>query len=285
METLQLSVGIKDVKGDIHKTLPIYRGGSEIEKIYTGDKSTASLYTWFADVICASISYIGDEPIAEPFLTSMAKGKRVHSELILKLPLSEVGNLLVQIQRECWQDIIKDQQTLCKWCGDQITIPEVDLNKITIPVLETGYPEFITVDISNTKMETSGIEAIKELSGQVFNRMSFSLPTLGDAIRHESVGADDILFWRKIANDCLRQIEYAPVSPEDPLSAQIFNKQYISLRGTLIMSRDLNTKDLKKVRDRLQNALPSANMYYDDTCPCPKKRTMPYFVVPGDFFS
>jgi hypothetical protein len=286
-KNLKFTMGVKAPDGSIIKELPIYKGGAEVEKVYTSDKSTSSLYSWFADVISASISHCNGESIAENFLEGVAKGKKIHPALVLDIPLPEVGNLMLQIQRECWQDTVKNQDTICKWCGDAVTIPEIELNLIEIPEIKV-FHDFIPVNIGEQIVDVTGIDIMKDYNGRKYNTLYFRTPTLRDAIRHEKVAADDVVFWRNIAFDTLTQITFEEIVQDGEESKQVkesLDAQYITLRSKQIFTKDLGTKALKAVREALQNFIPSAKMYYEDDCPCPKKRKMPYFVVPGDFFS
>lgn len=275
----KLTVGVKGTDGTKHKELPIYLGGADVEKIYTEEKSTAGLYSWFARVIAASVGSIGTEQIASKFLAGQENGEPIPNT-VLQIPIVDSGNLLLQIQRECWQDIIKDQQTLCKHCGDAIVIPETDLKKIPIPDISEDFEE-IVVDLGEEYVISAGkVEALKDFDGQKYNRMVFRIPLLNDAIRHEKIASDETLFWRKIAFDCLTSL-YLQKGEEK----EFVSEGYISRRSMLIFNKDLHTKSLKKVREALQSQLPSAKMYYEDTCPCPRRKTIPFFVAPSDFFT
>jgi len=281
-KTFKLSVGVKSTDGQPIKELTINRGSANVERVYTQEKSTSSLYSWFADVISASVVAIGSTPVAKPFFDSEETGRMV-PEIVTQIPLTDVGNLLLQIQRECWQDIIKDQTTVCKFCAESLTIPEVDLNKIEVPFdAESPIPENIRVKLGSTYIINTGVDALKDYEGKQYNVAVFRIPVLADAIRHEKVAQDEVLFWQNIAFDCLIGLEYEGEKAEQK---EFISQQFITGRGKLLFRKDWDTKTLRAVRSGLQTSLPSAKMYYEQDCPCPKRRKIPYFVAPSDFFS
>jgi hypothetical protein len=284
-----LSVGMKTTDEKEVKEVTPYYGGADTEKIYTQEKSSSGLYSWFGEVLSASIASIGEHKIASEFFESLSKGKKI-PEQVLNISICDVGNLMVQIQRSCWTDKIKNQDTICKWCGDGVTIPEIDLNELAIPHSpETGIIDRIVVTLDQTYIIKTGAEAFKDYEGHKYNTIIFRVPLLKDAIRHEKISGDEILFWRNIAFDCIVDLCYTPTDEESANGepTDYIGIKFVQMRGKLLFNSDWRTQTLKLIREKLQSSdeLKGVQMYYDDECPCPMKKKIPYFVNPSGFFS
>lgn len=278
MSIVKLPVGV-EVDGKPVFEAPLAQTGGDAEKVYKSPVSSASLYSWFGRTIAVSLHSLGGVPVSEPFIKNSMESGEIPT-IIQAISLFDVGSLIVQIQRECWQDIIKDQQIICKWCGKDITT-DVDLKKLQVPEPTGELIKEIIVKLPEVyEIDGHGIEAFEGFKGYKYNHLIFRVPTLADALRHERISDDDILFWQKIAMDCLKGFFY-----EEGEEKEFVPEGYATRRGMLLFNKDFSTKTLKAIRDRLQAGLPSVKFYYEGECPCPRKRIIPYFTEVSNFFS
>ena len=271
-----LSIGlVQDDKNILD--VPIAATGSASEKIYTKRPSSTKLHTWFGQVLATSIESINGEPIAAPFNSS--KDQDAIPPLVRAIPFLDVGNLLIQIQRECWEKVIKGQKLQCSKCGAHL-VADIDLGNIDIPVSETAILEQV-VKLSKTYETVAEIEQMKQFEGYQFNRMKFRVATLGDAIKHEKIVKDELKFWQNIAFDTLLELYY-----EDEETGKIVTvpEEYKNRRGKVMFDRDFDTIALKEIRASLQKDLPSAKYYYEEDCPECGEPT-PFFANVTNFFT
>lgn len=276
-----LPVGFKHNGKDILE-LPIAETGGDAEKIYTKKPSTLKLHTWFAQVISVSVKSIAGDSIASDFIKQ--EDKTNIPEAVRKIPFVDAGTLLIQIQRECWEAVIKNQKVTCSHCGSVLDA-DIDLHKIHIPTpkdeeREEKPIEDLVVKLPKTYEIDSKIEQLVEYDGYKFNRIKFRVATLGDAIKHEQIARDELQFWRNIAFDTMLSLYY-----EDK-SGKIIEVPdgYIAKRGKQLFTKDFNTPTLKEIRGGLQKGLPSAKFYYEEECPVCDTPT-PFFASVTNFFS
>lgn len=276
---LVLPIGYKYGGNDI-KEVPIAETGAEAEKIYTKKPTRAKAHTWYAKVLAVSIEEIGGKKIASSFLSVKEddRDNNIPAE-ILAMPYLDAGSLLIQIQRECWQDSISNQRVSCVNCGTVLQA-DIDLKRIEIP---TGVGEIVeefivplkkTYEINETK------EELQEYNGLRFNKLKFRVATMQDAINRQGVLIDEIQFWKEIAVDTFVGGFY-----EDGEEFMEVPEKYFRLyKGKLLFNEVLTSMDLKNVREKIQTTLPSAKYYYEEACYSCGKDT-PFFAGVSNFFS
>lgn len=282
-----LPIGL-NLDGKIIRELPMAATGGDAEKVFTGAPSSENLYTWFGEIISVAVSDIGGEPIASDFIKNLKDNKRIISKTVRQLPMHDVGSLLLQIQRECWDDKIEKQKLGCQSCGKEFE-DDIDLMRIPVPETDasTAYLSEYTVRLPRTYKVTVAEfgEGFKDFDGLEYNQLRFRVPILEDAIRHQKVSEDEVLFWKNIAFDTLVGFELVDESRAKGKVKVVATQEFATRRGKLLFDRDFNSKTLKTIRKEMQTSLPSAKFYYEDTCPCPRRKTIPYFVNVANFFS
>ena len=267
-----LTIGGKDIL-----ELGIADTGSEAEKIYTKRPKQGKLHTWMGQVISVSVSEIGGVSIASEFIKQV--DKNIISEEVKKIPFLDAGSLLVQIQRECWEDTIPEQKIKCTNCGANLTA-EIELKKIISPVNvdKKALTEY-TIKLKKPHIIKTGIEVLDDYEGYKFNRMVFRTVTLGDAINHEGIAKDEVQFWRNLAFDTLLDLYYEDEKGE---ILQV-PKGFIAKRGKALFQNDLDSKKLKEIRTGMQTTQPSTKTYYEENCPECSEPT-PFFASVSHFF-
>jgi len=275
---LKLVNGV-EVAGEIIYELPIAETTGIAETVYTRVPEENDLYEYFAEILSVSIRNIGKEPIAAPFVNDFNKTRTIPL-LIKKLGFLDVGTLILQIHRECWEDVLPRQKLSCINCGRSFEA-EVDLNKIIIPERINNRVTEVVVNLKKDyKIKYKTSDAFKEFKGLEFNTLVFRNITLQDALNNQGVATEEVILWRNFASDTLLRLEYR----KNGVVEEVIPDVYKQGRAGLIFSRDLGTKQLRLVREGLQKAYPSANMYYEDKCPHCRKNT-PYVFNTQNFFS
>lgn len=280
-DNFYLPIGFKHNGKDVLE-LPIAETGGDAEKIYTKKPSTMKLHTWFAQVIAVSVDTIAGDKIASEFIKQ--ENKNDIPEAVKKIPFVDAGTLLIQIQRECWEAVIKDQKVTCANCGSKLDA-DIDLQRIHIPThkeeeREEKPIEDLVVKLPKTYEIKTGIKQLAEYEGHKFNRIKFRVATLGDAIKHEQIAKDELQFWRNIAFDTMLGLFY---EDKDGKITDVPDG-YITKRGKQLFTKDFNTPTLKEIRGGLQKGLPSAKFYYEEECPVCDTPT-PFFASVTNFFS
>lgn len=282
---LKLPVGLR-VEGELVKEARFARTGGPAEEVYTTKPGSTTLYTWFGEVLSVSIEALGRTQIAGPFLKTFDKSRKV-SKAVQNISLNDVGTALLQIQRHCWQDILEARQFACQRCGVEITA-DVDLNKIEVEWNPTSEYLEVIIHLGETyEVGEQALEGLKDLEGQKFNAIRFRPPLLGDAMRHEKLMVDELLFWRNIAFDCIVGFRYYHNVGTEEEPREEFEDVldgYQGVRGQQLFTVDLAAKDLRTIRAGVTNKLPGAKFYYEDTCACGRFQ-VPFFTRQSDFFS
>lgn len=276
-----LPIGFKHNGKDVLE-LPIAETGGEAEKIYTKRPSTTKLHTWFAQVIAVSVESIAGDKISSEFIKQ--EDKTIIPEAVKNIPFIDAGSLLIQIQRECWEAVIKDQKVTCSNCGSKLDA-DIDLHKIKVPTQRDEEREEKPIEEFSVKLpktyEIKGmVKQMEEYEGFKFNRIKFRVATLGDAIKHEGIAKDELQFWRNIAFDTMLGLYYE----DEKGTITEVPDGYITKRGKQLFTKDFNTPTLKEIRNGLQRALPSAKFYYEEECPICDTAT-PFFASVSNFFS
>ena len=272
---LKLPIGL-NYGGRSYLDLPVARTGADAEKIYTKKPKQGKQYTWIAEVLATSIDNIGGEEVASVFNAS--KDKKIPS-VIKQIPFLDAGGLMIQIQRECWEETIEDQRLKCPDCGASLSA-DIELNRIEVPENETGVAQtHYNVDFDEPITLFADQELLHDFKGQQFNRMVFRTVTLGDAINHEGLAKDEVAFWRELAFNTLERLEYV----EDGQVIDVVPKNYLALRGKLFFTKDFTTKKLKEIRKGMISTQDSVKTYYEDDCSeCGSK--IPFFAQVNHFF-
>ena len=275
MEEFLIPNGV-DVNGYRVTTASIADVAGRAEEIFTTRPSKTKLYTWFGRVLSVAIGDIGGVPIASEFLKTVESSKTIPA-LVKKISFIDAGTLLLQVHRECWEDILPEQEITCTKCGSTF-IADVDLNRIEIPKPLEEPVEAITVKLSKDYSIVKS-DAFSEFQDETFNRITFRVPLLEDAIRNEGLATDEVKFWRRMAFDLLLSIEH---ESEDGAITQI-PKKYMAGRGMMLFNKDLRAVDLRKIRRAMQETIPSALLFYEDACKVCGEDTK-YFANVNSFF-
>jgi hypothetical protein len=250
-------------------------------------------YTWIGNVLSAGIGYLGALEVGIPVRQEYQKTKTVAvPQIIKRLPLAEANSLLVEVHRRVWKTVVPKQSILCKFCGDHLKA-DVDLSNIKMSpenqeVLEKMSStnqifDFVVVDLVDSFTMTDLISKLNkpDLSGMEntkFDRLTFRVPTLNDAIKNEKHVSDSLLFWRRMAQDCLVKIE----SVKDNV---VFPDDYFPALGLELFKQYLSAEDLSKVRGAMREEVPTLPFTYEETCPCDQRRTIPFTMEASGFFS
>lgn len=278
--TLKLPVGLQ-VGDELVKEVPVAETSGMAEEVYTSRPSETKLYTWFGEIIAVSLSAIGKDPVASEFAKTF-NSTRTIPKAVRRLPLNDVGSLIIQIQRECWEDTIEKVQVPCRMCS-KIIETDVDLNRIPIPETENEVYEHVLIKLSSVyKIDTSstGAKQLEQYDGLQFNALKLRVPTLEDAIKREKLNGDEVAFWKNIIFDCLISLQH--LDEDGAVLDEI--DDYHTKRGLVLLKKDLKSKDLKKVRSQITGSLPSMKFFYEDTCACGKYE-VPIFAPQANFFS
>lgn len=220
------------------------------------------MYTWFGQVLSASIARVGNIPIAESFMQQ--SDKKIIPAAIKAIPLLDAGSTLMQIQRELWEKNLKDQRQKCIHCAESYTAT-AELHRIPVPAGNDTPIEQFGVNLGETMVIAgpAGSEAFAKWEGHRYNHILFRTPTLDDGIRYEKIAKNEVAFWRSIAYDCAIGFYYQ----EDENSEKEFVPDgYMSVAGKVLFNKKYSTTTLKTIREGLTE-LPSVRMFYEEPCP------------------
>jgi hypothetical protein len=285
-DTLVLPIGFYTPDGTPVKQMPVAHISGDAEVILTRKPKRGMLYTWMGQVIAVAVAEINGQPISPNFLSTVGKQPSYVPEPILNIPLVDVGSLLIQVQRACWEETIPNQRVKCIHCGTVMQNVGLELSQISIPegdpmpakdfVIELG------ADISTTH---PGIDSLEEFNGLKYNAIKVRVPTLRDGISAQGIvkAADSeeqqINFWREIMFNCIVEFLYIENGNQIALPSG-----YLNRRGKLIFTKDWGTKVNKHARKMIQTSLPTALFYYEDECTSCGEPT-PFYATPGSFFT
>ena len=286
----ELPIGLR-INGEVHKNVELLKTNGVAEKIFT-KKISEKPFTWQGNIVAAAVKSIGNIEIgAEVRRGYLQDGSVTIPQAVLKLPLAEINTLLVEIHRRVWVSFIPKQEVLCKYCGRRLLV-DIDLDKIDyLPETKesmdsiTDY-EHCLVELADgfippvipkitDKPEYAGITDIE------FNRMTFRVPLLEDAIRHERYFTDSIGFWRRIAMDCLVSVDRV----ENGEVVDTLPKEFHTWYGLKIFNEYLSGKDLRSIRNTLLEYLPTLPFAYYEPCGCDENREIPMTMDASNFFS
>lgn len=287
----ELPVGLS-VNGETHRNVELLRTNGIAEKVFT-TKLSEKPFTWQANVVSVATKSIGTIEIgADARKSYQENGSVTIPDAVMYLPLAELNTMIVEIHRRCWVSKIPKQEVPCKYCGKRLLV-DIDLDKIEYSkesmekleapfnteefdvMLEDGFIPPVIPKITD-KPEYAGITETE------FNRMTFRVPLVHDAIKHEAHASDSIGFWRRIAMDCLLSIDKVDEKGEvvESLPANLI--QIYSLK---ILNEYLSGIDLKTIRREITEYLPTLPFAYYEECGCDRKLEIPVAMEASNFFS
>lgn len=286
--SFEMPIGIK-LGGKVLRSVTLAKTNGAAEQIFT-ERLPERPYTWMGYVIAAGVHTLGDIPVAaEARADFIENGSISLPEVVTAIPMPELNNLLVEIHRRIWRARVKNQECLCKYCGSKM-ITEIDLTRIDFTdeqkavLAEEGRDWFqIVVNLSDgwtfvaPRLANGQESPLAGFDGAVFDRFTFRLPTLADAIRNEKHASDSVPFWRRIAYDCLTEVYSTTLGEALPAQA------YKAL-GLKLYEQHLTGEDLGLIREALRDSTPTMPFMYEETCPkC--KRLTPVALEGNSFFS
>mgnify|MGYP000872654188 CR=1 FL=1 len=287
----ELPTGLR-MNGEVHKEVELLKTNGVAEKIFT-KRISDKPFTWQGYIVSAAVKRIGNIEIgAEVRKKYLEDGSVTIPLAVMKLPLAEVNSLLVEIHRRVWVNFIPKQEVICKNCGrkivvdidlDRIDYSQEDKDKMKSPEMDF---EHIVVDLKDGFIPPAikGVtdkEKYLGLTDVEFNRITFRVPLLEDAINQEKYFSDSITFWRRIAMDCLVSIEKINSKGE---VIETLPKEFHTWYGLRILNEYLSAKDLRTIRNELIGHLPTLPFVYEDTCPYCELET-PMVMEVSNFFS
>lgn len=285
--TFKLLVGYK-FENNYLRNVSLLPSNGVAEKVFTA-KIPDRPFTWMGYVISIAVKDIDGVPVGAKCREEYVKTKGLTiPQVILQMPFADMNTATLEIHRLVWENLLKEQDNMCKFCAKPMKM-DIDLNCIKVEPededkIDTEYSE-ITVDLPEgliyTPLGAGDKKILPEFEGMNFNRLVFRIPTLADAIRNEKSADDTILFWRKIAYDCLIRIESVD---SGTVTAEIPPEKKFAF-GPKLMDEMLGRKDLQAIRDGIREALPTLPFSYETECPCPQKRVIPVAMSANSFFS
>lgn len=285
-----LPIGLR-VNGEVHTEVELLNTNGVAEKIFTKRVSDKP-FTWQGNIVSAAVKRIGTIEIgADVRKKYLEDGVVTIPTAVLNLPLAEINTLLVEIHRRVWEHFIPKQEVICKYCGRKL-VADIDLDKIDyLPEVKermetiTDY-EHLVVDLS-MGFEAPSLGKLTEkpewagVVGTTYNRFIFRVPTLGDAIRQEKYFSDTIGFWRRVAMDCLIEVQRV----EKGKVVDVLPTEFHTWYGLKIFNEYLMSKDLKAVRNALIEYMPTLPFAYYEPCGCAEQREIPMVMEASNFFS
>ena len=289
--SFEIPVGLH-INGDVHKNVELLKTNGVAEKIFT-KKIAEKPFTWQGNIVAAAVKSIGNIQIGEEVRSNYLKNGAVTiPSTVLGLTLADVNALLVEIHRRVWVSKIPNQEIICKYCGRKL-IADIDLDKIDyLPEAKAKLddPAFNYEEIVVDLPEGLDLPAIPKLTDKpewagvtdyTYNRIVFRTPLLSDAIKHEAYVSDSIVFWRRIAMDCMMNVQCVKdgkVLAELPV-------EFFTWYGIKIYNEYMYSRDLKAVRDALIEYLPTLPFAYYERCGCDEQREIPMVMETSNFFS
>lgn len=286
----ELPVGLR-INGEVHKEVELLKTNGVAEKIFT-KKISDKPFTWQGNIISAAVKRIGNVEIG----SEVRKGYSMDGSVTIpmavkKLPLAEVNTLLVEIHRRVWVSFIPKQEIICKYCGKKL-IADINLDKIDyLPETKERLAEITDYDYITVDLEDGFVPpVIKKLTDKEqyagitdteYNRFVFRVPLLEDAIRQERYFSDSIGFWRRIAMDCLVDIQRV----ENGEVIDTLPREFHTWYGIKIFNEYLMGSDLRKIRNELIEYLPTLPFAYYEPCGCDEQREIPMTMEASNFFS
>lgn len=286
----ELPVGLR-LNGEVHKDVELLKTNGVAEKIFL-KRISEKPFTWQGNIVSAAVKRIGNVEIgSEVRKKYLEDGAVTIPTAVLKLPLAEVNTLLVEIHRRVWVSFMPKQEIICKYCGRKLTV-DIDLDKIDyLPEVKqrmeeiTDY-EHIIVDLQDGFIppilpKITDKEQYAGITDTEYNRIVFRVPLLEDAIKHERYFSDSVGFWRRIAMDCILEIQHVV----DGDVVDVLPREFHTWYGMKILNEYLSGKDLRTIRNSLIEYLPTLPFAYYEPCGCDEQREIPMAMEVSNFFS
>jgi len=293
----EMYIGVVGAGDVLLKNYSLLRTNGVAEKVYT-DKSPQKPYTWLANVIAIAIDKIGDVSVgAKAREVYLKTGSIEIPKIVLDLSIADATTMLVEIHRTVWKSEIRNQDVVCKYCGHNMRI-DIDLDRIKfldedLPKLEKEWQEievYLPEGYVFEGLKVAGKEEVSyaDYKGLNFNRFTFRVPTLGDAIRNEKYYNDNIVFWRRIAFDCLTNMAACEMDASGNAVKWLADmpETVKGILGMKLFDEYLLFEDLDKIRQSLREDPPTMPFFYEEECSNPGCRLQtPVTVEASGFFS
>jgi hypothetical protein len=246
-------------------------------------------YTFMGNILAATILNLGSETgIATNTRNEFAKSRNVViPDVIMSMPLAEINTLIVEVHRRLWKQIALNQVGVCKFCGksfeEDIDLSRIDYSPADLERLENEDNDFSKVlievgyDFMAAKLPNGNLAPAAQYDG-FYDNMVFRAPTLRDAIKYQSDADNTVVFYRKIALDCLLSVTNSTTGQELPV-------KLVKERGLKFFDIELGKKDLEAIRTAIRDHVPTMPFYYLTDCPCPQKKEIPVSFEGSNFFS
>lgn len=294
---LKLNIGLM-VNETYTRDITLLKSNAISEEVYTR-KFPEKPYTWIGNVIAISTAHIGSVSIGSTVRDEYLKTKSINiPKVVMDLPIADANSLLLEIHRRCWENLLPQQEILCKYCAKKV-FGDIDLDKIELSekskeLLGTGI-EYVALEctlkggivldefinkLNSSSQAGAKREDMEQFLGVTFNRVIFRIPTLRDAIKNETYVTKEIDFWRRVALDCIISIDRV----EEGNVVSSFPMDKLIWLG-LNLFNYMEGTDLKKIRHTMREELPTMPFAYTEECPCDMKREIPYVMEASSFFS
>jgi len=233
-------------------------GDSEL--ILTSKPKKKKVYTWMGQVVAIAISNVAGEPVSDGLAAKLKREPEFVPEPVLKIPLVDIGSLMLQVQRVAWESELENQMVRCIHCGHVMRKVTIELDKIEVPAGDPVPVEFFDIDLKQDVEMFSESDIMAQYAGLKYNKIRVRVPTLADGIKAQhnvSTSGDEaqeMNFWRDILFDCIAGFYYTDTAG----NTIEMPEGYLTKRGKMLFSRDWSTKLNKHVRKALQTTLPSA---------------------------
>lgn len=283
----ELPVGVR-FQNEYHRKVELLKTNGVAEKVFA-QKLSDRPWTWLGYVISIGVKSIGSIMVGgacrEEYVTT--RGITI-PPIVLATPIADINTMTVEIHRKVWDNLLKQQENQCNACGKGFKM-DIDLSRIKLDAESEALTgkEYDTLIVNLNEgylFKSPGVEKkmFAELDGLTFNRFTFRVPTLADAIRHEGIADDSIMFWRKVAYDCLNKMEAVDESGQILGEMDVAQKAIV---GPKLFDEVLDRKDLADIREALRESLPTLPFFYEEECPCPSKKIVPVAMSANNFFS
>lgn len=282
-------------EGKYVRDISLLRSNGSAEKVFV-QKIPNKPYTWMAQVLSIACGTIGGHEVAPRVRERFAKSQFVETPaIVMQMPIADVNTCMLEIHRRAWRHLLRNQTNVCKWCAKElrqdIELNDIDLSPEDKEKFDPNHEwKQIVCDLpygyTYRAKGSDGRKLFPDLDGVTFNRFVFRIPTLMDGIRHEQLSDDSIVFWRKVAYDCL--VEMQAVSPQPTGEVSVvasFGSEQKPAFGPRLFDEELDAEDLGAIREAIRETLPTMPFFYETVCPCPSQKMIPVSFSAGSFFS
>ena len=283
----RLQVGFSH-NGNYIRDIEFLPSNGVAETIFT-EKIPEKPYTWISKVITIATKSLGDIQVGQTARMEYAKtGGITVPPIVKEITLAEANTVLLEIHRTVWENLIKDQEVICKYCGHKFRM-DIDLDNVQFSDEDkerlASQDEWSTLTVNlKTPFIFESIGArdkiFPEFDGREFNSLVFRIPLLGDALKQEKYFTNTIQFWRRIAMDCLVEVNYIN---DAGVVEESLPKEAIAMMGLTLFNQKLSAGDLKEVRNVLREGVPVIMFWYEEQCTSCKRMT-PVTVEASNFF-